>query len=171
MTFDKGKVRKAARRNETIPEGWMLDASGRPTTDPAEALKGTVLPIGGPKGSGLAIMMDIFGGLLTGSAFAGDVRDQFSDFSSPQRVGHWFMVFRPDMFLDSREEYRQRMDVLVEKVRGSEKAEGVERIFFPGEIEAEKEEAQRRGGIPYTQGEVDALHKLAEEVGSAARLT
>lgn len=149
----------------------MLDSHGRDTTDPIEALKGVVLPIGGPKGSSLAIMMDIFGGLLTGSAFAGDVKDQFSDFQNPQRVGHWFMVLRPEMFLDSGEDvYRQRMDVLVDRVRSSEKAAGVHRIFFPGEIEQEKERVQREGGIPYTQGEIDALHKLAEEMGSSARL-
>lgn len=166
----RGKVRKAARRNESIPEGWMLDSQGQATTDPVAALAGTVLPIGGPKGSGIAMMMDIFGGLLTGSAYGGDVKDQFSDFENPQRVGHWFMVFRPDMFLDSEEQYRERMEVLVERVRASDKAAGVERIFIPGEIEAEKELAQKTGGIPYTRGEVDALHQLADQVGSDARL-
>ena len=62
----------------------MLDADGHNTTDPVEALKGVVSPIGGPKGSGIAMMMNIFGGLLTGSASAGDVKDQFSDFENPQ---------------------------------------------------------------------------------------
>ena len=86
----------------------MLDAEGRNTNDPVEALRGVVLPIGGPKGSGIAMMLDIFGGLLTGSAYSGDVRDQYQDFENPQGVGHWFMVFRPEMFLDSKEQYLQR---------------------------------------------------------------
>lgn len=166
----RGKVRKAARRGETIPEGWMLDAEGTSTTDPVEALKGVVLPIGGPKGSGLATMMDIFGGVLTGASFAGDVRDQFSDFEHPQGVGHWIMVFNPDIFLDSQEEYEGRMDLLVRRVRESDKAAGVERIFVPGEPEAEKERLQREGGIPFTTGEVEALHQLAQDVGSTALL-
>ena len=101
----QGKIRKAARRGETIPEGWALDAQGRDTSEPNEAVKGTVLPIGGPKGSGLAMMMDIFGGVLTGASLGGEVHDQYKVLDKPQGVGHWFMVFKPDMFLDSMEEY------------------------------------------------------------------
>ena len=166
----QGKVRKAARRGEKIPEGWMLDAEGQNTTDPVEALKGVVLPIGGPKGSGLAMMMDIFGGLLTGSAFGGDVHDQYKEFDRPQGVGHWFMVFRPGMFLDSKEQYLQRMDTLLDRVRNSEKAAGVAQIFTPGEIEDAKERAQRESGIPCTASEIRALNELAKEVSSDAKL-
>ena len=71
-------MRKAARRGESIPEGYALEAQGRPTTDPVAALEGgVVLPMGGPKGSGLAIMMDVFAGVMSGSAFAGGVHDQY----------------------------------------------------------------------------------------------
>ena len=167
----RGKIRQAARRNESIPEGWALDGEGRNTADPVEALKGVVLPIGGPKGSGLAMMMDIFGGLLTGSSFGGDVNDQYKDLDKPQGVGHWFMVFRPDMFLDSKEDYLQRMDTLLARVRGSEKADGVTQIFTAGEIEDAKEKAQRQSGIPYTRSEIENLHSLAALVGSDARLS
>ena len=148
----------------------MLDGDGRNTTDPVEALKGVVLPIGGPKGSGLAMMLDIFGGLLTGSAYGGDVRDQYNDFDNPQGVGHWFMVFRPEMFLDSKQEYLDRMDTLFDRVRNSEKAAGVAQIYTPGEIEELKERAQRDLGIPFTNGELQILNDLAKEVGSDARL-
>jgi len=64
----RGKIRRAERRGESIPLGYALDAQGRPTTDPKAALAGVVLPIGGPKGSGLAMLMDIFGGVLSGAA-------------------------------------------------------------------------------------------------------
>ena len=148
----------------------MLDGEGRNTTDPMEALKGVVLPIGGPKGSGLAMMLDIFGGLLTGSAFGGDVKDQYNDFDNPQGVGHWFMVFRPEMFLDSRQEYMDRMDSLMERVRSSEKAAGITQIFTPGEIEAAKERAHQQHGLPFTAAEIETLHALAKDVGSDARL-
>lgn len=171
LTEAKGKVRKAARRGEAIPEGWMLDAEGRNTTDPVEALKGVVLPIGGPKGSGIAMMLDIFGGLLTGSAFAGDVKDQYHDLENPQGVGHWFMVFRPEMFLDSKEEFIERMETVLDRVRNSEKAAGVSQIFTPGEIEDLKQRSQLEQGIPYTHGEINALHDLAGDVGSEAKLT
>ncbi len=167
----RGKIRKAARRGEIIPEGWALDADGKATTDPNEALKGVVLPIGGPKGSGLAMLMDIFGGLLTGSSFAGDVNDQYKELNKTQGLGHWFMVFKPEMFLDSKEEYEGRMDRLLARVRGSEKAVGVERIYTPGEIEWEKGERQGKEGILFTRSEVRALHELAAEWGCDAKLT
>ncbi|KAK9318920.1 Malate/L-lactate dehydrogenase, partial [Lipomyces orientalis] len=101
----RGKIRKAARRGEEIPEGYALDENGRPTTNAEAALRGVVLPIGGPKGSGLAMMMDIFGGLLTGAAFKGDVVDMNKNMNAAQNVGHWFLVFRPELFLDNLEEY------------------------------------------------------------------
>lgn len=166
----RGKIRKAARRGESIPEGYALDADGRPTTNPEEALKGVVLPIGGPKGSGLAMMMDVFGGLLSGASFGGDVNDQYKNLKDPQGVGHWFMVFKPEMFLDSTDEYLQRMDTLISRVRCCEKAVGVDRIYVSGEIERDLEAKRRVEGIPYTQGEVGALHQLASDVGSSARL-
>nr|POE74327.1 putative oxidoreductase yjmc [Quercus suber] len=166
----RGKIRKAARRGESIPEGYALDEHGQPTTDPEAALRGVVLPMGGPKGSGLAMMMDIFGGLLTGAAFAGGVNDQFTNLKEPQKLGHWFMVFKPDVFLDSYEELGTRMDTLCDAVRSSEKAAGVDRIYIPGERSTLTEAQRRAEGIPFTQGEVDALHGLAESCGSHLRL-
>ncbi|KAF9776503.1 hypothetical protein IL306_005286 [Fusarium sp. DS 682] len=167
----RGKIRKAARRGEAIPEGYALDAEGRPTTDPEAALKGVVLPMGGPKGSGLAMMMDIFGGVMSGSAFAGDVNDQYKVMDKPQNVGHWFLVFRPELFLDGgMAEFRTRMDTLLARVKDCKKAKNVDRIYVSGEMEAEMETKRRREGIPYTQSEVDALHDLAAESGLDARL-
>ncbi|OIW25719.1 malate/L-lactate dehydrogenase [Coniochaeta ligniaria NRRL 30616] len=167
----RGKIRKAARRGEKIPEGYALDAEGRPTTDPEAALGGVVLPIGGPKGSGLAMMMDIFGGLMSGASFAGGVNDQYKNLEEAQDVGHWFLVFRPDVFLEGgMDELRSRMDTLMTRVRGCEKAECVDRIFTSGEIEAATQARREAEGIPYSRGEVDALHALAQEVGVDVRL-
>jgi len=166
----RGKVRKAARRGESIPEGWMLDEHGAPTTDPEAALRGVVLPMGGPKGSGLAIMMDIFGGVLTGAAFAGGVNDQFKNLDEPQGLGHWFMVFKPEVFLGDKQTYMDRMDTLFQNIRDSEKAAGVDRIYTPGERSTNMEEERRRDGIPFTQAEVDALHQLGADAGCAEKL-
>lgn len=148
----------------------MLDAEGRATTDPHAALKGTVLPIGGPKGSGLAAMMDIFGGLLTGASFAGDVNDQYSDVTKPQGVGHWFMVFRPEAFLGSKEEYIERMDTLLDRIRKCDPAQGVARIYTPGEIEADRQKVREKNGIPYTPQEIEALHEMAFSLGCKSKL-
>lgn len=167
----RGKIRKAARRGEKIPEGYALDAEGKSTTDPTAALGGTVLPIGGPKGSGLAMMMDIFGGVMSGAAFAGGVKDQYNNMDEAQNVGHWFLVVKPDAFLEGgAAELKQRMDTLLKAVRDSEKAAGVERIWTSGEIEAEMERQRETDGIPLTRREVDALHNLAEVAGTDARL-
>ena len=168
----RGKIRKAARRGEKIPEGYALDAEGRPTTDPEAALAGgVVLPIGGPKGSGLALMMDLFGGLMSGAAFAGGVNDQYKDLEEPQNVGHWFLVFRPELFLKGgMKELRERMDTLLWRVRQCEKAAGVERIYTSGEIEVEIEVKRRKEGIPYSRGEVDALNALSKQLGADVKL-
>lgn len=167
----RGKIRKAARRGEKIPEGYALDEHGKSTTDPEAALRGVVLPIGGPKGSGLGMMMDIFGGLLTGASFAGGVNDQYKNLKDPQGVGHWFLVFRPDVFLDGgMEELASRMDVLHDKVRSCEKADGVSRIYTSGEIETEMSDKRRKEGITFTTGEVDALHALAKDSGCDQKL-
>lgn len=166
----RGKIRKAARRGESIPDGYALDNRGVPTTDPQEALKGSVLPIGGPKGSGIAMMMDIFGGLMTGAAFKGDVRDMNGAEEGNQNVGHWFLVFKPQVFIEEGDEYLTRMNELMQTVRDGEKADGVKRIYTPGEIEAEKECLNRSNGILYTAGELEALHRLAAEAGCSARL-
>jgi LDH2 family malate/lactate/ureidoglycolate dehydrogenase len=157
----RGKIRRAARRGEPIPLGFALDAAGRPTTDPVAALQGVVLPIGEHKGSGLAMLMDIFGGVLSGAAFAGGVGDQYKAYDRPQDVGHFFFAMRPDLFVPMAE-YRWRMDTLIERVRACPKAEGCDEILIPGEPEARCEETRRRTGIPYSAGEIEALQQEAE---------
>ena len=160
----RGKIRKALRRGEKIPEGQALDAEGRPTTDPAAALQGVVLPLGGPKGSGIAMMMDIFCGVLSGAAYAGGVGSQYENFERPQDVGHFFLAMRPDLFI-SLDEYRTRMDTLVERIHGAPRAEGFTEILMPGEPEARQEAMRRKQGIPYSGGEVATLQQEAAKAG------
>src|SRR6266853_1661199 len=146
----RGKIRIAEKRGEKIPLGYALDAEGRPTTDPTEALKGVVLPIGGPKGSGLSMLMDIFGGVLSGAAFAGEVTDQYKVFDRPQNVGHFFLAMKPDLFV-SKKDYRVRMDTLVERVRACPKAEGFgERLRARSSIP--RQAGARRRRIPGGRG-------------------
>ena len=160
----RGKIRIAEKRGEKIPLGWALDSAGRPTTDPTAALAGVVLPIGGPKGSGLAMLMDIFGGVLSGAAYAGDVGDQYKAFDRPQNVGHFFLAMRPDLFV-TMQAYRERMDVLVERIKACPKAEGFDEILLPGEIEAREEAKRRKSGIPYAASEIAALEQEAKRAG------
>ncbi len=162
----RGKIRLAEKRGEQIPLGYALDAAGRATTDPAAALHGVVLPIGGPKGSGLSMLMEIFGGVLSGAAYAGDVGDQYKAYDRPQNVGHFFLAMKPDLFVPMAQ-YRARMDTLVERIRACPKADGFAEILLPGEPEAREEAKRRRSGIPYGAGEIDALHEEAARAGVA----
>ncbi|KAF2858336.1 putative malate/L-lactate dehydrogenase [Piedraia hortae CBS 480.64] len=159
----RGKIYKAQRRGEKIPLGWALDADGRPTDDPSAALEGVMLPMGGPKGSALSIMMDVFSGVLSGSAFAGGVNNPY-DPSRPADVGHFLVAIKPDLFM-GLEEFKQRMDYLYKRVVSSEKAADVDRIHFPGEIEQKTEEKRKKEGIPYVEAEVRALNAEADRVG------
>ena len=162
----RGKIHKAARRGEKIPNDWALDAEGERTDDPHKALEGVMLPMGGPKGSALSIMMDVFSGVLSGSAFAGGVTGPYDTSGKEADVGHFLVAIKPDLFM-SLAEFRERMGVLYEKVVGCEKMKGVERIYFPGEIEQDVHEERLRTGIPFTQSEVETLNKEAEAVGCA----
>ncbi|KAF9739171.1 hypothetical protein PMIN06_002284 [Paraphaeosphaeria minitans] len=159
----RGKVYKAKRRGEKIPLDWALDKDGKPTDDPAAALDGGVmLPMGGPKGSGLAIMMDVFSGVLSGSAFAGHVTGPY-DPSKPSDVGHFLVAIKPDLFM-SLEEFKERMQYLYDRTVGAEKAAGVDRIYFPGELEQVEQERREKSGIPLVQAEIDALNEEARKV-------
>ena len=159
----RGKIYKAMRRGEKIPADWALDKDGAVTTDPSKALEGVMLPMGGPKGSALAIMMDVFSGVLSGSAFAGNVANPY-DPSRPADVGHFLIAIKPNLFMDL-EEFKSRMDYLHQRVVNSEKAKDVDRIYFPGEMEQIMYDERSESGIPYTENELEALNREAAVIG------
>jgi LDH2 family malate/lactate/ureidoglycolate dehydrogenase len=161
-----GKIRRAARLGEAIPADWALDAQGRATTDPHAAIDGVVLPMGGPKGSGLGLMMELLAGVMSGAAFGGEVRNQNADFSAPQNVGHAFIVFKPDAFL-SPADYQARAAQLVERAKACTPAEGFSGIHMPGEREAAMAQQARREGIQVSAQDLAMLQQelaLAEVI-------
>ncbi|KAF2432941.1 putative malate/L-lactate dehydrogenase [Tothia fuscella] len=160
----RGKIYKAKRRGEKIPTDWALDSEGRPTDDPRAALEGVMLPMGGPKGSALSIMMDVFSGVFSGSAFAGHVTNPY-DPSKPADVGHFLIAMKPDLFM-TLDDFKERMDYLYSRVVGCERMTGVDRIYFPGELEQLEADKRQSEGIPYTRGEIDALNSEATKVGA-----
>ena len=128
--INRGKIRVAARNNQKIPEGVALDNKGRPTTDARKALKGVQLPIAGFRGSGLAWMVDILSGVLTGGNHAGKVKDPFDDFSGPQNIGHLFIAFKANLF---QKNYNQRIKDNIKIIKKLPKIKGVKEIMYPGE--------------------------------------
>jgi len=160
----RGKIYKAQRRGEKIPIDWALDGEGNPTDDPTRALEGVMLPMGGPKGSALAVMMDVFSGVLSGSAFAGGVTNPY-DPSKAADVGHFLIAIKPDLFM-SLDDFKERMDYLYQRVVESDKMPGVDRIYLPGEIEQLRQEERLQSGIPLVDAEIAALNAEAERVGA-----
>ena len=128
--INRGKIRVAARNNKKIPQGVALDKNGKPTTDPKKALKGVQLPIAGFRGSGLAWMVDILSGVLTGGNHAGKVKDPFDDFTGPQNIGHLFIVFKSNLFVKN---YKIRIKKNIKIVKKLPKIKGVKNIVYPGE--------------------------------------
>jgi LDH2 family malate/lactate/ureidoglycolate dehydrogenase len=163
----RGKIRKALRRREKIPEGYAFDSEGQPTTDPEKALQGVILPAGGPKGSGLAMMIDILSGILTGAAFAGGVGDQETNFDHPQNVGHFVMALRPNLFVPSVE-FESRMDTLVERIHLCPTTNTSTEVLIPGEPEAREHVLRQKTGIPYHLTEIDRIQEEAARVNVPA---
>ncbi len=128
--INRGKIRVAARNNEKIPEGVALDKYGKPTTDSKKALEGVQLPIAGYRGSGLAWMVDILSGVLTGGNHSGKVKDPFDDFSGPQNIGHLFIVFKSNLFSSN---FKQRIKNNIKIIKNLPKIKGVNKITYPGE--------------------------------------
>lgn len=157
----RGNVYVAAQAGESIAPGLALDAQGHPTTDPQALIDGgTMLPFGGVKGAALSMLMDIFGGVLSGAAFAGAVGNPHMTFDRPQNVGHLFICFRPDLFMPL-DAFTARMDELITTMKNEPKAQGFDEILVPGEREARCEARRRTEGIPLAPDLVQALNAEA----------
>ena len=128
--INRGKIRFAAKNKLKLPIGVALDKFGKLTTDPNKALKGVQLPIAGFRGSGLAWMVDILSGVLTGGNHAGRVKDPFDDFSGPQNIGHLFITFKTNLFV---KDYKNRIKDNIKNVKKLPKVKGIKEIMYPGQ--------------------------------------
>ena len=129
--MNRGKIRRASKLGLKIPYGVALNKNGKITTNAKEALKGTQLPIGGFKGSGLAWMVDILSGVFTGGSHSGKTKDPFDDFSGPQNMGHLFITINPKIFIGSK--FISEMKKNIQIVKRLPKAKGFNEILYPGE--------------------------------------
>ena len=129
--INRGKIRRASKLGKKIPYGVALDKYGNITTDSDKALKGTQLPIATFKGSGLAWMVDILSGVITGSSHSGKTKDPFDDFSGPQNMGHLFITINPKIFVGKN--FLKEMKINISRVKRLPKAKGFSSILYPGE--------------------------------------
>lgn len=158
------RIQAAAARGETIPPGWAIAADGRPTTDPGEALQGALLPFGGPKGSGLSLMIDVLAGLLTGALSGPTVVPLYEHLDHPQGLGHLFAALSIGAFTPA-EVFTKRVDRLVREIHSLPTVEDQERVYLPGEIEYRRMGEYAERGIPLPAEVIVEIERLAAEIG------
>jgi LDH2 family malate/lactate/ureidoglycolate dehydrogenase len=162
----RGNIIAANKKKVPIPEGWALSSAGKPTLDPAEALRGTVLTMAGHKGYALALMVETFSGILSGAAVGSEIGSMYKDLDRRQNVGHFFCLFNIAAFLPA-EQFTTRMQKMIERLKGIKRRPGVKEILIPGE---RSERAMRRNtseGVPVDDETVAEIQKWCDHFGIA----
>ncbi|MTI82267.1 MAG: Ldh family oxidoreductase [Firmicutes bacterium] len=163
-TVARGNIILAAKEGRSIPEGWAIDNEGRPTTDAKAALEGAVLPMAGPKGYAMALAVETLSGILSGSAYGPEVGWIYDDSTKPVNIGHFFIAINIDKLIPI-DSFVNRIDNMVNEIKSSPRAEGVDEIFIPGERRTNKAKNRSQEGIPVTDQLLEELNKLASEFG------
>lgn len=160
----RGKLYLAQKRGEAIPLGWASDAEGRPTTDPAAGIAGDILPFGGHKGYAVSVMMDVLSGVLSGSGFGPEITGPYRP-DGRSRVGH--LALAVDIArIRPLAAFEADMERMIEGLRASPRAAGVDAIFYPGEPEAQAEARQLAEGVALPDDTVAELERGAAELGA-----
>lgn len=156
----RGKIRAALRRGDPIPQDWAVDASGRPTTDAQAALEGLLRPVGGHKGSGLSMAVDILSGVLSGAGFLANVSSWSQNPAAPSRIGHFFVVVDPDRLIGSGA-LAEAMREFKQTVLDTPAADDSKPVMLPGQIEQARRRAAMENGVPIPADLLDRLKSLA----------
>jgi LDH2 family malate/lactate/ureidoglycolate dehydrogenase len=159
----RGNLILASKLGRSIPPTWALDAQGRPTEDPDAGLRGSLMPVGGHKGAGLALVVAVLGGLLAGSPFGTGCGDIF-DMTRPQRLGHLVMALDIAAF-GPVAAFLQAMDGMIADLKDTTRAEAVEEIWMPGEMERRRREERLRDGFPVSRMVLDEVQAVGAEFG------
>jgi LDH2 family malate/lactate/ureidoglycolate dehydrogenase len=156
----RGKIVMAEKEGRSIPPGWAIDDEGRPTEDPATALLGAVLPMAGYKGAGLALMIDVLCGVLTGASFGQHIVDLYDEGDQKQDVGHFFIALAVDAFMPLPI-FKERVRRFSAEVRSQPRLPGVDRIYLPGELEFEAAVRAAQDGVAISEAGRSELRRLA----------
>ena len=158
-----GKLILAQKLGKSIPLGWALDKDGKPTTDPAEGRKGSLIPIGGYKGSGMALMIEILSGILSGAGYGPHLHDLYK-FDAPQGIGHFMGAIDISCFVEP-DVFKAGVSAMISEIKGLRKAEGFDEIMLPGEGSFRKHEANMSSGIEIPDQVLDELEELGKPYG------
>ena len=158
-----GKLILAQKLGQSIPEGWALDPDGNPTTDPAQGRKGSLIPIGGPKGSGMAIVVDILSGILSGSGYGPHLHDLY-EMDAPQGVGHFMGAIDISHFIDV-DSFKSSLSTMISEIKGLKKVKGVQEILMPGELELNRKQQNTEKGIDLPDQVYQELLDLGKPYG------
>jgi L-2-hydroxycarboxylate dehydrogenase (NAD+) len=159
-----GKIRLKAQRGEPMPEGWMIDREGKPLTDAKRASEGFLLPIGGPKGYGLALMIGLMAGTLNGAAFGRDVVDYTVDSKTPSNTGQSIVAVDIAAFADVQA-FKEEVDEVWDTMKSSPTLPGVDEVRLPGEHSEQIYRERMAHGIPLSEGQRKILEELAARLG------
>jgi L-2-hydroxycarboxylate dehydrogenase (NAD+) len=159
-----GKIRLKAQRGEPMPEGWMIDRQGKPLTDPKRASEGFLLPIGGPKGYGLALMIGLLAGTLNGAAFGRDVVDYTVDSKTPSNTGQSIVAANIAAFADVQA-FKEQVDDVWDVMKSSPTLPGFDEVRLPGERSEQIYRERMAHGVPLSDGQRKILDELADRLG------
>src|ERR1700680_529568 len=160
-----GKIRLKAQRNEPIPEGWMIDRQGQPLTDPKRASEGFLVPVGGPKGYGLALMFGLLAGTLNGAAFGRDVVNYTKDAKTPSNTGQAILALDIAAFSDVQV-FKQKVDDVWEMMKSSPTLPGFDEGRLPGARSGNLYEERIAHGVPLGT----ELHKVLDELADRLKI-
>lgn len=166
----RGRIKLFDAEDRPLPRGWAVDVDGAPTTDPAAALNGGVLPSGGHKGAALSLIVEMLASGLTGAHLTQDIRHAgFTSAGAPDlttdvTVGNAYLVVDADVF-GSGDDVRRRASTIAGYVRASEPAVGVDAVLAPGDPERSQAERSRAEGVPVADRTVRSIRALADEAG------
>jgi LDH2 family malate/lactate/ureidoglycolate dehydrogenase len=161
-----GKIRMAEKAGQTIPETWAVKSDGSATTSPSEAIAGMLLPVGGPKGFGLAFLIDLLCGLLSGGASGGAVQPLYGDAAIPYDSSHLFIAIDVAHFGDAATVCAAAA-AAADRIRTSKRASGVSQLFAPGEPEWRKRE-HAAGQVNLSPAVAEMLKRMAREMHVSA---
>ncbi len=140
-----GKILHAREKGASIPNNWGVDEQGNPVTDPNQVKN--LLPVGGPKGYGLALVVDVLSGILTGSSFGPSITTMYGDYQEYRRLGHLIVTIDPGLFIPKKD-FLNNLDQMIDELHDKKPAEGFDQVLVPGEPEQLTEEKRTEQGVP-----------------------